>query len=151
MFPDWVKKGWRWGIRKSSVSRQLYKPSSLQCNMFFFFSETLYAIIWRGHWTLLYIWKMCDFSLFLKMELIFFKGSWTEKLKFPWSFDIKEVIFLLKKHIVSLRTQNFVVSLKTAYIEGSLPKQHVLECSTLWWNSVDKHRLCRRRSISLPV
>ncbi len=37
------------------------------------------------------------------------KGSWTEKLKFPWSFDIYEVIVILK-HTVSFRTQNFLIA-----------------------------------------
>ncbi len=35
---------------------------------------------------------------------------------------------------------SFVISLKTAYIEGILTKRQLLECSTLWCNSVDKIR-----------
>ncbi len=38
------------------------------------------------------------------------------------------------------------ISLKTAYIEASLPKRQFSEGSTLWCNSVDKHRLRRRWS-----
>ncbi len=45
-----------------------------------------------------------------------------------------------KKHPVRFRTQNFVVSLKTAYIEGSLPKRQLVECDTLWCNNVDKQK-----------
>ncbi len=41
------------------------------------------------------------------------------------------------------KNSNFLVSPKTAYIEGSLPKPQLVHCSTLWHNSVDKHRLCR--------
>ncbi len=60
------------------------------------------------------------------------KGSWIEKPKFPWSFDI--------------RTQNFVVSLKAAYIEGSLPKQQLLECSdVIVWISTTSAALDQRQ------
>ncbi len=76
------------------------------------------------------------------------KWSWTEKPTFPSSFDTKEVI-VLTKHPVSFRTQNFVVNLKTAYTEARLPKRQLVECTTLWCNSVDRHRLRSFRSASL--
>ncbi len=33
------------------------------------------------------------------------------------------------------------------YIEASLPKQQLVECPILWFNSVAKHYLHRRRSL----
>ncbi len=57
-----------------------------------------------------------------------------------------KTLYNKNKHPVSFRTQNFVVSLKTAYIEGSLPKWQLLQCSTLWCNRMNKHRLHRFRS-----
>ncbi len=50
-----------------------------------------------------------------------------------------------------MRTWNFLVSLKTACIEGSLPKRQLFECSILWCTSVntasaedDQHLLLHR-------
>ncbi len=71
------------------------------------------------------------------------KGSWTEK--FLWYFHIWELIVQWKLS-VSFRIQNFVISLKTAYIEASLPQWQLVECATLLSNSVAKHRLHRMRS-----
>ncbi len=48
-----------------------------------------------------------------------------------------------KKHPVSFRTQNLPISLEKAHIEGSWPKWQLVECVTLWSNSVDKHCLYR--------
>ncbi len=49
----------------------------------------------------------------------------------------------------------FLISLKTAYIEANLPIWQLVECATLWCNSVTKHRHRRRRSTpastSLPA
>ncbi len=82
-------------------------------------------------------------SLFpLQMSKWFLKSSYSEQSKFPWSFSIRS--YCSKK--TSWKSQNS----KTAYVQGRLLKWQILVCSTLWCNSVDKHRL-HRRSTSLPL
>ncbi len=84
-----------------------------------------------------------------------FKGVMNWEIKIPLIFWYIRGHCAIKKHYVCFRIQNVHVSLKTAYIEANLPKQQVVECTTLWHNSVAKHCLCRRRSTpastSLPV
>ncbi len=75
-----------------------------------------------------------------------------------WEIKITLIFWHVRGHCTiktsCFRTQNFLVSLKTAYIEASLPKLQFVECTTLWCNNVAKHRLRRRWSMpastSLP-
>ncbi len=65
----------------------------------------------------------------------------------PLKIKIPFIFWYIRVHCaVGFRTHNFVVSLKIAFIEASQPIRQVVECSTLWSNSVDKHRLCRKRT-----
>ncbi len=65
------------------------------------------------------------------------KGVMNWEIKIPWH---------IRGHCsikASCKFQNSKLSCysKTAYIEGSQPKRQLVECATLWCNSVAKHRL----------
>jgi len=55
------------------------------------------------------------------------KGSWNQN-----SLDLLTYMKSLYYIKTSCKFQNFLVTLKTAFIESSLPKQQLVECSTLW-------------------